>query len=131
MLTSPLFGQRRSSTEGIVNATEDEVEAASAVVQAALDHPILRRAAASGARGKLRRETPILHKLENGLLVEGVIDLAFLEEDSTGAVWTVVDFKTDHEFGSLSERYVAQVKMYSEAIAAATRVQARGVLLVV
>jgi ATP-dependent exoDNAse (exonuclease V) beta subunit len=115
----------------IANATEDEVEAASAVVEAALDHPILRRAAASGARGKLRRETPILHKLKNGLLVEGVIDLAFLEEDSTGAVWTVVDFKTDHEFGSLSERYVAQVKMYSEAIAEATHARARGVLLVV
>jgi ATP-dependent helicase/nuclease subunit A len=107
-------------TGRIVSATEDEVKAACAVVQDALEHPILRRAAASGARGKLRRETPVLHKLKNGTLIEGVIDLAFQEEESTFAGWTVVDFKTDREFDRSSERYVEQVRMYAEAVAAAT-----------
>lgn len=45
--------------------------------------------------------------------------------------WTVVDFKTDREFGETSDQYIAQVRVYSEAVAAATREPARGVLLVV
>ena len=81
----------------IFNSTEDEVKAACIVVGAALEHPILRRAAATAASGRLRRETPVLHKLGNGLIVEGVVDLAFQEEGSNAAVWTVVDFKTDRE----------------------------------
>ncbi|SHL37484.1 ATP-dependent exoDNAse (exonuclease V) beta subunit (contains helicase and exonuclease domains) [Bradyrhizobium lablabi] len=115
----------------IVNATEDEVKAASAVVQDALEHPILRRAAASGGRGKLRRETPVLQKRKNGTLIEGVIDLAFQEEESTFAGWTVLDFKTDREFDRSSERYVDQVRMYAEAVAAATATSVRGFVLVV
>jgi hypothetical protein len=42
-----------------------------------------------------------------------------------------VDFKTDREFGAASARYVAQVRLYSEAIAAATRLPTKGILLVV
>jgi ATP-dependent helicase/nuclease subunit A len=115
----------------IVNATEDEVKAACIVIEAVLEHPILQRAAASAARGRVRREAPVLHKLGNGLIVEGVVDLAFQEEESTAAVWTVVDFKTDREFSSSSERYIAQVRLYSRAIAEATGSAARGVLLVI
>jgi ATP-dependent helicase/nuclease subunit A len=85
----------------------------------------------SGARGRLRRETPVLHKLKNGTLIEGVIDLAFQEEESTFAGWTVVDFKTDREFDRSSERYVEQVRMYAEAVAAATATLVRGFMLVV
>jgi ATP-dependent exoDNAse (exonuclease V) beta subunit len=40
-----------------------------------------------------RRETPITVALTYGMLVEGVIALAFFEKDA----WTVVDFKTDRE----------------------------------
>jgi ATP-dependent exoDNAse (exonuclease V) beta subunit len=88
-------------------------------------------AAASGGRGKLRRETPVLHKRKNGTLIEGVIDLAFQEEEPTFAGWTVVDFKTDREFDRSSERYVEQVRMYTEAVAAATATSVRGFVLVV
>jgi ATP-dependent helicase/nuclease subunit A len=115
----------------MVNATEDEVRAASAVVRAALGHPILRRAAASAAKRRFRRETPVLCKLANGELVEGVVDLAFQEEEAIFAGWTIIDVKTDRELGTSSERYVAQVKMYAEAIATATASLARGVVLVI
>jgi ATP-dependent exoDNAse (exonuclease V) beta subunit len=115
----------------MVTATEDEVSAASIAVRAVLEHPILRRAAASSGSGRLRRETPVLHRLENGELIEGVVDLAFQEEDSTFTGWTVIDFKTDREPGPSSDRYVAQVRMYAQAIATATALPARGVVLVI
>ena len=57
--------------------------------------------------------------------MEGVVDVAFLEEDG----WTVIDFKTDHELreGGL-DAYRRQVALYAEAIAAATGRPARPVL---
>jgi hypothetical protein len=39
--------------------------------------------------------------------------------------WTVVDFKTDREVEAMSV-YIAQVKVYSEAVSAATSSPARG-----
>ena len=44
----------------LVDATDEEVQAAVTTVGAALAHPILRRAAASAGKGGLRRETPVL-----------------------------------------------------------------------
>ena len=58
--------------------------------------------------------------LDDGSLVEGVIDLAFREDTPDFAGWTVVDFKTDREFEATSDRYIAQVSVYSEAVGAAT-----------
>lgn len=75
----------------------------------------------------LRREIPIIHSLGEGRLVEGVVDLAFLRNGE----WTVVDFKTDREVEAELDRYVRQVRLYSEAIGAATGVPVRGVLLVI
>jgi ATP-dependent exoDNAse (exonuclease V) beta subunit len=69
--------------------------------------------------------------LKDGNLVEGVIDLAFRDDTAEFAGWTVVDFKTDREFEETHERYVAQVRVYSKAVSAATSALARGVLLVV
>ena len=80
--------------------------------------------------GKLRRETPVILKGDDGSLVEGVIDLAFQEETPEFAGWTIVDFKTDREFEATSAPYVAQVRMYSDAVAGATGGPVRGVLLV-
>ena len=114
----------------LVGATEEEVQAAIATVGIALAHPILRTAAASAGRGGLRRETPVLLKLDDGSLVEGVVDLAFHEDTPDFAGWTVVDFKTDREFEASSARYIAQVRVYSEAVGAATGSPARGIVLV-
>ena len=115
----------------LVGATEEEVIAAVATVHATLEHPVLRRAAASAMKGEIRRETPVLLTLDDGSLVEGVVDLAFREDTDEFSGWTVVDFKTDREFVAASDRYSAQVSVYSAAIQAATGLLSRGILLVV
>jgi ATP-dependent helicase/nuclease subunit A len=115
----------------LVGATEEEIIAAVATVRATLEHPILRRAAASARKGEIRRETPVLLTLDDGGLVEGVVDLAFLEDRAEFAGWTVVDFKTDREFATASDRYTAQVTAYSAAIQAATGLPSRGILLII
>lgn len=114
----------------LVGATDEEVEAAVVLVGSAVQHPILRRAAESGRAGGLRRETPMLIKLPDESLVEGVIDLAFREETPEFSGWTIVDFKTDREFAGSTDRYVAQVQLYSDAVAKATSASVRGIVLV-
>jgi ATP-dependent exoDNAse (exonuclease V) beta subunit len=114
----------------LVDATEEEIQAAIATVGGALAHPILRRAAASAEKDGLRRETPVLLKRDDGSLVEGIVDLAFREDTPDFAGWTVVDFKTDREFSIMSAQYVAQVRIYVEAVTAATGSPARGIVLV-
>ena len=100
----------------ILGASDEEVEAASIAVQAVLGHPLLRRAERAWVCGQCRRETPITLTLGNGTLVEGVIDVAFLEDDS----WTVIDFKTDRELEKELEHYERQVGIYALAISRAT-----------
>jgi len=62
----------------LFGATSDEVTAAAKTVTRALAHPLMRRAAAASLAGRCRRETPIAMRLEDGTLVEGNVDLAFL-----------------------------------------------------
>ena len=121
-----------SRTHGrMVGATDEEIEAAAGAAIAALAHPLMRRAAAAGARGDLRRETPTLLRLGDGRLAEGIVDLAFREPAAGGPLWTVVDFKSDRELSERAPQYAAQVALYAEAIAAATGEETTGVLLVV
>jgi ATP-dependent exoDNAse (exonuclease V) beta subunit len=68
--------------------------------------------------------------LDDGSLVEGVVDLAFREDAPDFAGWTVVDFKTDREFAVSSARYLAQVRVYSEAVRVATDAAVRSIVLV-
>jgi ATP-dependent exoDNAse (exonuclease V) beta subunit len=130
-----------ASAQGrLVGATPEEVEAAALAARAALAHPLLRAAAAAEARGELRREVPVILRLEDGSLAEGVIDLAFRTSDDearsgrgrAGAgIWSVVDFKTDQELGPRRAQYAAQVRLYARSVAEATGEPARGVLLTV
>jgi ATP-dependent exoDNAse (exonuclease V) beta subunit len=130
----------------LVGASDEEVDAAAVAARAALAHPLLRRAAASAAIGGLRRETPVLLRLDDGSLAEGVVDLAFREQgagnggdagaagegDGAGGVsWTVVDFKTDRELADRRAAYEAQVRLYADAVAQATSEPTRAVLLIV
>ena len=69
--------------------------------------------------------------LKDGGLVKGVIDLAFRDDTPEFPGWTVVDFKTNREFEETSNRYIAQVRVYSQAVGAATSAHTHGVLLVV
>ena len=110
----------------LLGATAGEVEAAVDTAVRALAHPLLRRAADAARAGRCRRECPVGVQVEGGVLVEGVIDAAFLED---GEGWTVVDFKTDVEIAGRLEEYRRQVGVYAEAVGRATGVRARGVLL--
>ncbi|MEK6286347.1 MAG: UvrD-helicase domain-containing protein [Acidobacteriota bacterium] len=112
----------------LLGAGAEEINAAKETVTRALAHPLLRRAAAASLAGRCRRESPIAIKLEDGMLVEGIVDLAFIDETDPG-MWIVVDFKTDFEIGGRLEEYREQIALYSEAIARATKQRATGVLL--
>jgi len=107
----------------LLGATPEELTVAARAAAAALSHPLLRRAAAAE---DCRREEPILHRLEDGTLLEGVVDLAF--RDASG--WTVVDFKTDAQPAS-QPRYAAQLRLYCAAITAVTQLPTRPALLAV
>jgi ATP-dependent exoDNAse (exonuclease V) beta subunit len=109
----------------ILGASDEERDAAARVVEATLGHPVLRRAAAAASRGECRREAPLVLRLENGTLLECVADLAFLEDGQ----WTVVDFKTDAELGTLIGDYKRQVALYAKGIAEATESEASTILL--
>jgi ATP-dependent exoDNAse (exonuclease V) beta subunit len=110
----------------VLSATNQEIAAAAETVTRTLAHPVLKRAAAAEARGGLRRETPVAIELEDGTLVEGVVDLAFRDESG---LWTVVDFKTDFEIEGRIEEYRHQVELYARAIVKATGASIRGILL--
>ena len=105
-----------------IGTTAPEAAAARDAVQAALAHSLLQRARASK---RMHREYPILLKLEDARLVEGVIDLAFLENDA----WVVVDFKTDADLSDRRAMYERQVQWYAHALAALTNIPASAVLL--
>jgi ATP-dependent exoDNAse (exonuclease V) beta subunit len=116
--------ERTARAQGrMLGAGDEEVAAAARAAVAALAHPLLRRAAAAG---ECRREEPLIHRLEDGTLLEGVVDLAFRD----GAGWTVVDFKTDAQPDS-QPRYAAQLRLYCAAIRAVTGLPARAALLAV
>ena len=115
----------------LVDATDEEIEAAATTVNATLLHPIMRRAARGTGDGDLRRETPITLRRADGTLAEGVVDLVFREENSDFSGWTVVDFKTGSEFDANKVTYAAQVALYVEAIEKATKQPTRGILFVV
>ena len=112
----------------ILGATEDEVAAAVETVHRALRHPLMQRAAAAANSGQCRREVPVGLKLDDGVMVEGVIDLAF-QEQRPGSPWTVIDYKTDFEVKGRLEEYQNQVALYALAISRATGLETRPVLL--
>jgi ATP-dependent exoDNAse (exonuclease V) beta subunit len=76
-------------------------------------------------QGRCRREVPIVWRDASGVLIEGVVDLAFERPDG----WTVIDFKTDEEFRGSESAYRRQVEMYASAIQAATGARVIPVLM--
>lgn len=129
----PLNSDRNAIAEAgraqgrILGATEDEVAAAVETVHRALRHPLMQRAAAAATSGQCRREVPIGLKLDEGVIVEGVIDLAF-QEQRPDSPWTVIDYKTDFEVKGRLEEYQRQVSLYALAISRATGRETRPVL---
>jgi ATP-dependent exoDNAse (exonuclease V) beta subunit len=131
LATAPLDGSaddllRAATVQGrLLGAVDEEIAAAVHAVSAALAHPLLQRAHAALGAGHCRRETPITLRAADGTLVEGAVDLAFLEDGA----WTVIDFKTDHELSRSLDAYRRQVALYAAAIATATGHPANAVLL--
>jgi ATP-dependent exoDNAse (exonuclease V) beta subunit len=115
----------------LVDATEEEIEAATVIIEATLSHPIMRRAARAAGNDGLRRETPILLKRPDGTIAEGTADLVFREETPDFDGWTVVDFKTGGEFEANQASYTSQMALYAEAIGKATGLPTKGILLVI
>ena len=112
----------------VLGATPDEVEAAAGVARRTLAHPLMVRARDALARGECRCEVPVSMRDDDGVLIEGVVDVAF-RQDGT---WTVIDYKTDGELDESDDAlhiYRRQVALYAEMIARATGEAAAGVLL--
>ena len=97
----------------------DQAAEAVAAVEAAWAHPLLDRARAAP---RCHRELPFHLPLEDGRLLEGVIDLAFIEQEH----WVVIDFKTDAQSTS---RYERQLQWYLYALRTLTGRHAAGYLL--
>jgi ATP-dependent helicase/nuclease subunit A len=126
--TADEIGAVAQANARLMDATPEETNAALTAVRDALKHPLIQRAARAEA---LRRETPLQHYRDDGLLIEGVVDLAFQEITPEFNGWTVVDFKTDREIEKAENQYRAQVAAYVEAVRIATTSPTRGFLLVV
>lgn len=106
--------QRLTALQGrTLGATDEEVVSAAEVARTVLAQPILLRARHAAKANRCRRETPVVWR-DGERLVEGVVDLAFEEEDR----WTLVDFKTDEEIGP-GAAYQRQVGLYASAVEAA------------
>ena len=105
----------------LLGATEEEVKAAAEAVVSALDHPLLRHAAAAG---RCHREFPLIIKVDEKEIVEGTIDLAF---EQAGR-WVVIDFKTDLTTGNQAV-YERQLQWYLYGLTFITKQSAEGWLL--
>ncbi len=115
-----------AAVEGrLLGASRAEVDAAAGTVVAALAHPRLRTAAIAERAGACRRESAVALGLDDGTLVEGIVDVAYRDDDG----WVVVDFKTDAELAHRLDEYRAQLGVYATAIARATGAPTRAVLL--
>jgi ATP-dependent helicase/nuclease subunit A len=98
-------------------ASDSERAAAAEAARQALEY--VARAMPSGA--ERHRELAVMVRLKDGTLVDGRIDLAWID----GGMWTVVDYKTDR----LEKRNVAQVQLYALALQRSTGMRARGIVL--
>jgi len=110
----------------ILGAPTEEIESAIERVQTALRHPLLDRARASKRK---HREYPVMLRVtmegDGNRLMEGIIDLAFVEDDA----WVVVDFKTDADVSAKGDLYQRQLQWYASALSRLTGLSARAYLL--
>jgi ATP-dependent helicase/nuclease subunit A len=103
-------------------ATDEERTAAVQAVTAALAHPLFGRARQAD---EVRREVSIMYTREDASIIEGSIDMAFLQNN----VWWVVEFKTDASLEDRRDAYQAQLDAYVRAIGQATGKRTEGTLL--
>ena len=109
----------------ILGAAEEEIDAAANAALAALAQPLFDQARSAAQRGCCRREVPVVWRGPDGILIEGVVDLAFEHSDG----WTVIDFKSDEDLRGNEPAYRRQVELYASAIQSATGTQVAPVLM--
>jgi ATP-dependent exoDNAse (exonuclease V) beta subunit len=105
----------------VLGAPEEEVQAATRAVSAALNHSLIRRAASAA---RLHREFPLLLKLGDKQLIEGTIDLAFVENGH----WILIDFKTDLN-NKTQPDYLRQAEWYAYGLSQVMKSEVQGWLL--
>jgi len=106
----------------MVGATGPELDEARRCVVAALQHDLYQRARAAA---ELAREMPLVLRLDDGTLSEGVADLAFRDDQG----WHVVELKTDVNLGAREPVYLDQLRLYARAVAAASGEPVSGTIL--
>lgn len=106
----------------LLGSPDEEREAAAEAVQAALDHPLFGRARAAA---RCHREYPLVLKLNDGRMLEGILDLAFVENGR----WVIVDFKTDADVLERRTQYERQLQWYGFALTELTKMPAEAYLL--
>ncbi len=106
----------------LLGSPNEERDAATAAVETALAHPLITRARAAQ---RCHREYPLVLKLDDGRVLEGVLDLAFVENEQ----WVIVDFKTDADTLVRRAQYERQLQWYGFALAELTKMPARAYLL--
>jgi ATP-dependent helicase/nuclease subunit A len=104
-----------------IGAPAEEIDAARVAVEALLAHPLIARF--HGAQ-RVHREYPVTLPLTSNAVLDGVIDLAFVED----GMWTIVDFKTDADTQERRGRYELQLRWYGYALEKLTGMRARAIL---
>jgi ATP-dependent helicase/nuclease subunit A len=110
-----------------IGAPIEEIDAARFAIEAALAHRLIARA--RGAE-RIHREYPVTLPIEEGeAVLEGVIDLAFIDDGA----WVIVDFKTDtdsiSDSGGRRAQYSRQLQWYGYALERLTGLRAKAYLL--
>jgi ATP-dependent exoDNAse (exonuclease V) beta subunit len=107
---SPESIERLARTHArLLNATAEEISAASQAAAAALRHPLMDRARNAD---RCYRELPIVIPHGAAGLLEAVMDLVFVEAGR----WTIIDFKTDAEDPKRLAKYRHQAGWYLRAL---------------
>ncbi len=102
----------------ILGASGEEILAATDAAERVLKHPLLVQSRESP---RSIREVPLTYPIDGKLLLDGVVDLAYVHND----VWVVIDFKT----GELDTQFEYQVAWYAYALSQQTGLPARAVLM--
>jgi ATP-dependent exoDNAse (exonuclease V) beta subunit len=92
----------------VFGATSEEIRAASEAIRTVLSTPLLQRAQAAE---RCHREIPLRLRVDGNRVLEGVIDLMFLEDGT----WHIVDFKTGIELTHRAQ-YERQLRWYATGI---------------
>jgi len=114
---------------GSGSGAEEEASAVAEAVMAVLRHPLFDQVRTAGTSGRCYRELPLIWQAPDGTLIEGTIDLAFMESGPSERRFVVLDFKTDRELDVEGERYKRQLAIYCKALTALRGGSARGILM--